>query len=193
MSNPRLIRTFCPSSMPFTRNRWNRPLTVSWPRIVSGSRNWPIRRRRPGTALPSRCRPSRTASAMPGPSSPTSTGMMNDDEIREVHKRCLQKLTEYSSEVSQNEALCNAYKRLAESDGFQTLSEAQQKAINNTLRDFHLGEWICPRRAKSGLRPCPGSWRIWKAVSGITCWMRPRTGTGTSLTKRNSQACRNRP
>ena len=75
-------------------------------------------------------------------------GVMNDDEIREVHKRCLQKLTEYSSEVSQNEALCNAYKRLAESNEFQTLSEAQQKAINNTLRDFHLGGVDLPQQSK---------------------------------------------
>src|SRR5699024_10701343 len=42
-------------------------------------------------------------------------------------------------ELSQNEALCNAYKKLAARDDFQYLTEAQRKSVNNTLRDFHLG------------------------------------------------------
>ncbi|MEQ6885661.1 M3 family metallopeptidase [Salicola sp. Rm-C-2C1-2] len=66
-------------------------------------------------------------------------GVMNDEAIREVHKRCLQKITEYGSEISQNEALCEAYKRLGDSDEFQHLREDQQEAIRQTLRDFRLG------------------------------------------------------
>ena len=65
--------------------------------------------------------------------------VMNDEAIREVHKRCLRKITDYSSEISQNQTLCEAYKRLADSDGFARLSDAEQQAIHNTLRDFRLG------------------------------------------------------
>ncbi|MDX1755965.1 MAG: oligopeptidase A [Marinobacter sp.] len=66
-------------------------------------------------------------------------GVMNNDELRDVYKRVLEKLTEYSTEVSQNAELCAAYKKLAERDDFAGLSEAQRKAISNILRDFHLG------------------------------------------------------
>ncbi|MGM0951441.1 MAG: oligopeptidase A [Pseudomonadota bacterium] len=66
-------------------------------------------------------------------------GVMNNDDLRQVYKRCLEKLTEYSTEVSQNEALCNAYKKLAARDDFKDLNQAQRKSVENTLRDFHLG------------------------------------------------------
>ncbi|MFL1466878.1 oligopeptidase A [Marinobacter sp. HN1S83] len=66
-------------------------------------------------------------------------GVMNSDDLRKVYKNCLEKLTEYSTELSQNETLCNAYKKLAARDDFSELNEAQRKSIDNTLRDFHLG------------------------------------------------------
>ncbi len=66
-------------------------------------------------------------------------GVMNNDELRKVHKRCLEKLTEYGTEISQNETLCAAFMKLADRPDFKDLSEAQQKMVNNTLRDFHLG------------------------------------------------------
>ncbi len=75
-------------------------------------------------------------------------GVMNNDELRAVYKRCLDKLTEYSTEVSQNEALCNAYKKLAARDDFSQLDQAQRKAVENTLRDFHLGGVDLPEDQK---------------------------------------------
>ncbi|WP_166268664.1 oligopeptidase A [Marinobacter caseinilyticus] len=76
-------------------------------------------------------------------------GVMNSDELRTVYKNCLEKLTEYSTELSQNTELCNAYKKLADRDDFSGLDEAQQKAINNTLRDFHLGGVDLPPEQKT--------------------------------------------
>ncbi|MBH86819.1 MAG: oligopeptidase A [Alteromonadaceae bacterium] len=75
-------------------------------------------------------------------------GVMNNDELREVYKRCLAKLTEYGTELSQNSTLCDAYKKVSEDDAFSSLSEAQQKAIHNTLRDFHLGGVDLPEGQK---------------------------------------------
>ena len=66
-------------------------------------------------------------------------GVNNSDELRKVYKSCLDKITEYSTELSQNEHLCEAYKKLAARDDFKDLSQAQQKAVENTLRDFRLG------------------------------------------------------
>ncbi|HET8799785.1 MAG TPA: oligopeptidase A [Marinobacter sp.] len=75
-------------------------------------------------------------------------GVMNNDDLRKVYKNCLEKLTEYSTELSQNEALCNAYKKLAARDDFKDLSEAQRKSVENTLRDFHLGGVDLPEDKK---------------------------------------------
>ncbi len=75
-------------------------------------------------------------------------GVMNSDELRQVYKNCLEKLTEYSTELSQNAELCDAYKKLAASDEFKELSEAQRKSVENTLRDFHLGGVDLPPEQK---------------------------------------------
>jgi oligopeptidase A len=62
----------------------------------------------------------------------------NSDELRDAYNACLPKLSEYSTEMGQNEALFKAYRAIADSAGFTQLDVAQQKIINNALRDFRL-------------------------------------------------------
>ena len=64
--------------------------------------------------------------------------VVNSDELREAYNACLPKLSAYSTEMGQNAKLCNAYQMLANSDEFKTLEPAQQKVLNNALRDFKL-------------------------------------------------------
>jgi len=64
--------------------------------------------------------------------------VVNSDELREAYNACLPKLSAYSTEMGQNVSLCNAYQLLANSDEFKTLEPAQQKVLNNALRDFKL-------------------------------------------------------
>jgi oligopeptidase A len=64
--------------------------------------------------------------------------VVNSDELREAYNACLPKLSAYSTEMGQNEALFKAYKSIAESDEYAALDTAQQKIIRNALRDFHL-------------------------------------------------------
>ncbi|MGZ8165142.1 MAG: oligopeptidase A [Methylobacter sp.] len=64
--------------------------------------------------------------------------VVNSDELREAYNACLPKLSEYSTEMGQNEALFNAYLTIAKSDEFTSLDTAQQKIIQNALRDFRL-------------------------------------------------------
>ncbi len=109
-------------------------------------------------------------------------GVMNSDDLRKVYKNCLEKLTEYSTELSQNAELCAAYKKLAARPDFAGLSVAQRKAVENTLRDFHLGGVDLPADQKSSMPTCPGSWPNCPIVSAITCWMPPSTGTSRSPT-----------
>jgi len=64
--------------------------------------------------------------------------VVNSDELREAYNACLPKLSEYATELGQNEALYRGYKAIAESGEFAKLDTAQQKIIKNALRDFHL-------------------------------------------------------
>jgi len=64
--------------------------------------------------------------------------VVNSDELREAHESCLPLLSEYGTFVGQHEGLYNAYKQLAESDEYTKLNTAQQKVIDNALRDFTL-------------------------------------------------------
>lgn len=62
----------------------------------------------------------------------------DNDQLREAYNACLPKLSDYSTEMGQNEALFQAYETIANSKEFDSLSAAQQKVIKNALRDFRL-------------------------------------------------------
>ncbi|MCK9637740.1 MAG: oligopeptidase A [Methylobacter tundripaludum] len=64
--------------------------------------------------------------------------VVNSDELRDAYNACLPKLSAYSTEMGQNEALFKAYRFIADSEEFATLDTAQQKIIRNALRDFKL-------------------------------------------------------
>lgn len=64
--------------------------------------------------------------------------VMNNDELREVHKKCLSKLTSYYTELGQNTALYNATLSLLNSDEFAALSSARQQLIRHSIRDYEL-------------------------------------------------------
>ena len=65
--------------------------------------------------------------------------VMNTEALREVHKRCLPKLSAYWTELGQNAALHAATLALRESEAFAQLSVAERREIDNDLRDFELG------------------------------------------------------
>ncbi len=62
----------------------------------------------------------------------------NSDELREAYNACLPKLSDYATEMGQNQALFAAYQAIARRDDFVKLDKAQQKTIHNALRDFKL-------------------------------------------------------
>jgi oligopeptidase A len=59
----------------------------------------------------------------------------DNPELREAHNAALPLLSEYATEMGQNEGLFHSYRRIAETRG---LEPAQQKVIENALRDFRL-------------------------------------------------------
>lgn len=64
--------------------------------------------------------------------------VVNSDELREAYNACLPMLSEFGTELGQNEDLYRAYKALADSDEYQRLDTAQKKVIDNAIRDFRL-------------------------------------------------------
>ncbi len=72
--------------------------------------------------------------------------VVNSEELREAYNACLPKLSEYGTEMGQNEELFRAYKYVAEND--QSLDAAQQKVMQNALRDFHLSGVDLPKEKK---------------------------------------------
>ena len=64
--------------------------------------------------------------------------VVNSEQLREAYNSCLPLLSEYSTRIGQNRALFDAYQSLADSQAYDKLDSAQQKVINDTLRDFRL-------------------------------------------------------
>jgi oligopeptidase A len=63
----------------------------------------------------------------------------NSPELREVYNATLPLVTQYYTELGQHAGLYRQFKALRDSPSFSTLSRAQQKVINNEIRDFKLG------------------------------------------------------
>ena len=72
-----------------------------------------------------------------------------NEALRNAYNSCLPLLSEYGTEVGQNAQLCAAYQTLRDSDEWSSLSEAQQKDIDNTLRDFRLSGVDLPDAKKA--------------------------------------------
>jgi oligopeptidase A len=63
----------------------------------------------------------------------------NSAGLREVYNANLPRVTEFFTGLAQNEALYRRYKALRAAPEFERLTPAQQKVIDNELRDFRLG------------------------------------------------------
>jgi oligopeptidase A len=75
--------------------------------------------------------------------------VVNSDALREAYNACLPLLSEYATEIGQNEDLYRAYRALAEGSEFESLDEAQRKIIENALRDFRLSGVALPPERKA--------------------------------------------
>jgi oligopeptidase A len=64
--------------------------------------------------------------------------VLDSPELREAYKANQPKIVQYWTELGQNLALFAKYKALQGSPAFATLSRAQQKVIENEIRDFRL-------------------------------------------------------
>jgi oligopeptidase A len=65
-------------------------------------------------------------------------GVLSTAEWRAAYGACLPKVTDYHLELSQNEALFEAYKTLAASAAATAFTPAKKKILADALRDFRL-------------------------------------------------------
>ncbi|RYZ99665.1 MAG: oligopeptidase A, partial [Moraxellaceae bacterium] len=63
----------------------------------------------------------------------------NSDELRKAYNASIALLTEYGTEISQNEELYKAYEQFSKSNEYAHLSQAKKQSVDNALRDFRLG------------------------------------------------------
>ena len=75
--------------------------------------------------------------------------VVNSPELREVYNENLVKLTDFYSDLAQNEQLYQKFKDLRQSPEFTSLSAAQLKIVTNELRDFRLGGAELPADKKT--------------------------------------------
>jgi oligopeptidase A len=75
--------------------------------------------------------------------------VVNSDALRKAYNACLPKLSDYATEMGQNEKLYQAFYTIKhDAAAFQALTPAQQKIIDNALRDFHLSGFDLPAAKK---------------------------------------------
>ncbi len=74
--------------------------------------------------------------------------VVNTDELRDAYNGCLPLLSEYGTELGQHEGLYRAYRQIADGEQYAQLDTAQQKVIDNALRDFRLSGIELPQEQR---------------------------------------------
>lgn len=75
--------------------------------------------------------------------------VVNDEALRAAYNACLPKISEYYTELGQNERLFRAVSAIRDSDEFSRLDRAQQQTIDHALRDFRLAGVALPAPEKA--------------------------------------------
>jgi oligopeptidase A len=75
--------------------------------------------------------------------------VLDSPELRDAYNANLPKITQYWTELGQNQALFEKYKQLSQSAGYAALSGARKRIIENALRDFRLGGAELPADKKA--------------------------------------------
>ncbi len=75
--------------------------------------------------------------------------VMDSEPLRAAYNAGLPKITDYFTELAQDERLYAGYRSIAASPGFAQLTQAQKKIVENTLRDFRLAGAELPPQEKA--------------------------------------------
>jgi len=75
--------------------------------------------------------------------------VMNSPQLRDAYNANLPRISQYYSELSQQQGLFRKFQTLHDSAGFSALDRAQRKIIENELRDFRRGGVDLPEEKKT--------------------------------------------
>ncbi|WP_137720170.1 M3 family metallopeptidase [Methylobacillus flagellatus] len=78
-----------------------------------------------------------------------TNAVVNSPELRQAYNDNLPKLTDFYSDLAQDERLYARYRALRDSAAYNSLNTAQRKIIDNELRDFRLGGAELPTAEKA--------------------------------------------
>ena len=62
----------------------------------------------------------------------------DDERLRQAYKNAVRKITEYQTELGQNEALYALFRSIATATNFDSLSQPEQQLVRHQVRDFEL-------------------------------------------------------
>ena len=74
--------------------------------------------------------------------------VMDAPELRKAYNESLPRVTQFWTELGQNETLFRKYRALHDAAGFAALSPARKRIVENALRDFRLGGAELPAERK---------------------------------------------
>ena len=74
------------------------------------------------------------------------------EALRTAYNDCLPKLTDYGTELAQNDRLYQAFRSIAEGTQAASLDVAQRKVLENALREFRLGGVALPAAERDRFR-----------------------------------------
>ena len=77
---------------------------------------------------------------------------MDNPSLRSAYQKCLPLLSDYETELGQNEVLFHAYKALTAGQHDEKFNPTQYKIIEDELRDFHLSGIDLPEKEKKTFR-----------------------------------------
>ena len=75
--------------------------------------------------------------------------VLDNDEFRASYRNCLPIISDYATSLAQNENIFQQYQDVRDSAAFSSLNQAQQKLIENSLRDFRLSGVALPENKKT--------------------------------------------
>jgi oligopeptidase A len=75
-------------------------------------------------------------------------GVLDSPALREAYNAALPKITQFWTELGQNQRLFDKYRELKASPEFAALAPARKKLVDNALRDFRLGGAELPAEKK---------------------------------------------
>ncbi|ROH85926.1 M3 family peptidase [Pseudomethylobacillus aquaticus] len=78
-----------------------------------------------------------------------TNAVVNSPELRQAYNDNLPKLTDFYSDLAQDERLYARYRALRDSAAYTSLNTAQRRIIDNELRDFRLGGAELPTAEKA--------------------------------------------